>query len=56
MFGLVCQNWSGREVYTSFYRTADEAIRIATNSAGVIRVEKAHAGEPPIWVREEKTA
>lgn len=41
-----------REMYSSFYKTAAEAIAYAERMCGVIRVEKAHAGEPAIWTRE----
>jgi len=45
-------NYHGREMYSSFHRTEEEAVEYAKAMPGVMRVEKAHSKEPPIWVRE----
>jgi hypothetical protein len=55
MWACVIVGWSGKRLYSSFYghdRWSD-AILYAEQHPGVVAVEKAHAGEPPIWTREE---
>lgn len=55
MFACVVMNYGvtpPREMYSSFHATAEKAIAYAEPMRGVIRVEKAHAGEPAIWTRE----
>lgn len=54
MYGLVCINWNGKEVYTSFFSDPEKAIEKAKIMNGVIRVEKAHSGEDPIWICEKE--
>lgn len=56
MFALVCLDWNGREVYTSFYTEKEEAIMAAEQLPAVIRVEVAHSKTPPVWVKDENTA
>ena len=56
MFACVVMHYGltpPREMYSSFHATAEKAIAQAGANSGVIRVEKAHAGEAPIWVRED---
>ncbi len=50
MFACVV-NYNGREVYSSFHNNDDEAIEYAKRMSGVLRVERAHSDEPPIWER-----
>lgn len=53
MYGNVCL-MDGHRIYSSFFRedelqkNIDEAIAY---KSGVIAIEKAHAGEPPVWER-----
>lgn len=51
MWACVVNHHSMGEVYSSFHRTPELAIAYAETMMGVIRVEKAHANEAPIWVR-----
>ena len=51
IYAIVCLDWNGHAVYTSFYNDQDEAIEKAKASMGAIRVEEAHAGKEPIWQR-----
>ncbi len=50
MYGCVI-DWNGRRIYSSFYRTAKEAIEYAERMPGILAVELAHSGQPPIWER-----
>lgn len=52
IYGLVCLDWNGNEVYTSFMDDKNEAIEAAERLSGVIRVEEAHAKKDPIWTRK----
>jgi hypothetical protein len=52
MFALVCLDWNGHEVYTSFHTRKEDAIIEAERLPAVIRVEVAHAKQQPIWVRK----
>lgn len=57
VYGAVCLDWEGRRVYTSFSSDLDELILNATTVGyGIVAIEKAHAGEPPVWTREEYDA
>jgi hypothetical protein len=49
MFALVCIDWNGHEVYTSFYTEKEDAIREAERLPAVIRVEVSHSKQPPVW-------
>lgn len=51
MFALVCLDWNGHEVYTSFYTEKEEAIMAAEQLPAAIRVEVAHSKNPPVWVK-----
>lgn len=51
-FANVCER-DGKPIYTSFGHDLAEMIRAAeTINYGVIRIEEAHAGKPPVWTRE----
>ena len=54
VYGAVCLDWNKKRVYTSFSVNPQELIdRAEGGDYGIIAIEKAHAGEPPIWEREE---
>lgn len=55
VYALVCLDWNGHEVYSSFFNDKSEAIKQAEVSLGVIRVEEAHSKKEPIWIRNELT-
>ena len=52
MYALVCLDWNGREVYSSFFNDKDEAVHVAQRFPEVIRVEEAHSKNNPIWKRK----
>ena len=57
MFACVVMNYGVTppcEMYSSFHATPEKAIAYAESMMGVIRVEKAHAKEAPVWVRESE--
>lgn len=51
MYGAVCIDWNGHRIYTSFSTDLQELINKAKSMHGIIEIERAHAGEPPIWER-----
>lgn len=53
VYGAVCIDWEGRRIYTSFSTDPQELIDKAEGSYGIVEIEEAHAGKPPIWKREE---
>lgn len=55
VYGAVCIGWEGRRTYTSFSTDLQELIDKATigGYSGIIEIEEAHAGKPPVWKREE---
>jgi hypothetical protein len=53
IYGLVCLDWNGHEVYTSYLNDKEEAIEKAKRLPSVIRVEVAHSKGPPVWTRED---
>jgi hypothetical protein len=55
MFALVCLDWNGHEIYTSFYQKEQEAVLAAERLPSVIRVEVAHSKKSPVWVRDRLT-
>lgn len=52
VYGTVCINWNGDRVYTSFSTDLQELIDKAEHTFGIIAIEEAHAGKPPVWERE----
>lgn len=54
VYGAVCLNWEGHRVYTSFSTDLQELIDIAEGIGhGIVAIEEAHAGKPPVWEREQ---
>jgi len=55
MYACVIKNHNGVELYSSFFARTEEgkeeAIEYAERMPGVIKVEAAHANEPPVWER-----
>lgn len=52
MYANVCIK-DGRKIYTSFGRDLNQMIVEAeTLYSGVIAIEEAHAGKPPVWERQ----
>lgn len=46
---------NGREVYTSFGHDLPKMIADAEGLYhGIIRIEEAHTGKPPVWVRKDE--
>jgi len=50
IYAIVCKDWNGHDVYTSFYNDPNEAVKSAMENMGAVRVEEAHTGKEPIWV------
>ena len=58
MYATVIKTHNNLELYSSFFprtdKGKDEAIEYAERMPGIIRVEAAHANEPPVWEREQE--
>lgn len=54
MYATVISHSGGIEVYSSWFNDPKKAIEYAEGMPGIIKVEKAHANEPPIWERKKK--
>lgn len=53
VYGAVCINAQGQRIYTSFSTDLQELIDKANGIYhGIIAIEEAHAGKPPVWERE----
>lgn len=53
VYGAVCIDERGHRIYTSFSVDPQELIKKAEGAYfGIVAVEEAHAGKPPIWERE----
>lgn len=50
LYASVCE-MNGARVYTSFSRDLAKLIAQTETSMGVIAIEEAHAGKPPVWTR-----
>ena len=53
IYGAVCIGTLGVRVYTSFSTDLQELIDKADTNFGIIEIEEAHAGKPPVWKRDE---
>lgn len=51
-YGAVCINHNGRRIYTSFSTDLEALIETAKTNWGIVEIEEAHAGKPPVWTRE----
>lgn len=54
IYAYVCER-DGQRIYTSFDVDLDAMIDAAeTWKLGVVAIEEAHAGKPPVWTRPVK--
>ena len=55
MYANVVINQNGSRIYSSFGKNLEKMIKEAEEiKIGVIAIEEAHAGKPPVWIRKEE--
>lgn len=55
VYGAVCIDAGGHKIYTSFSTNLQELIDKAEGTYhGIIAIEQAHAGKPPVWERDKE--